>query len=66
MRRITSYNVCYTKLLREVRKLPMAYAGRFIAENEGKDGFCKVIVGKKYKEILGVHLVGGACSYNFV
>lgn len=46
----------------EVRRLPMAYAGRFIAENEGKDGFCKVIVGKKYREILGVHLVGGACS----
>ncbi|WP_299582772.1 dihydrolipoyl dehydrogenase [uncultured Sunxiuqinia sp.] len=46
----------------EVRQLPMAYAGRFVAENEGKDGFCKVIVGKKYKEILGVHLVGGACS----
>ncbi|MEN6454242.1 MAG: dihydrolipoyl dehydrogenase [Prolixibacteraceae bacterium] len=46
----------------EIRRLPMAYAGRFIAENEGKDGFCKVIVGKKYKEILGIHLVGGACS----
>ncbi len=46
----------------EVRQLPMAYAGRFIAENEGKDGFCKVIVGKKYKEILGIHMVGGACS----
>lgn len=46
----------------ETRKLPMAYAGRFIAENEGKDGFCKVVVGKKYKEILGIHMVGGACS----
>ncbi|MGQ7869637.1 dihydrolipoyl dehydrogenase [Sunxiuqinia sp. sy24] len=46
----------------DVRQLPMAYAGRFVAENEGKDGFCKVIVGKKYKEILGIHLVGGACS----
>ncbi|KOH46131.1 dihydrolipoyl dehydrogenase [Sunxiuqinia dokdonensis] len=46
----------------EIRQLPMAYAGRFIAENEGKDGFCKVIVGKKYREILGVHMVGGACS----
>ncbi|MGV8095704.1 MAG: dihydrolipoyl dehydrogenase [Mangrovibacterium sp.] len=46
----------------EVRRLPMAYAGRFIAENEGKDGFCKVIVGKKYREILGIHMVGGACS----
>jgi dihydrolipoamide dehydrogenase len=46
----------------EVQKLPMAYAGRFVAENEGKDGFCKVIVGKKYREILGIHMVGGACS----
>ena len=46
----------------EVRQLPMAYAGRFVAENEGKDGFCKVIVGKKYKEILGIHMVGGVCS----
>ena len=44
------------------RQLPLAYAGRFIAENEGKDGFCKVIVGTKYKEILGIHMVGGACS----
>jgi len=46
----------------EIKRLPMAYAGRFIAENEGKDGFCKVIVGKKYREIVGVHLVGGSCS----
>ena len=45
-----------------VKQLPMAYAGRFVAENEGKDGFCKVIAGKKYGEILGIHMVGGACS----
>jgi dihydrolipoamide dehydrogenase len=46
----------------EVKKLAMSYAGRFVAENEGKDGFCKVVVGKKYREILGIHMVGGACS----
>jgi dihydrolipoamide dehydrogenase len=46
----------------EVKQLPMAYAGRFVAENEGKDGFCKVVIGKKYREILGIHMVGGACS----
>ncbi|MGE4587716.1 MAG: dihydrolipoyl dehydrogenase [Mangrovibacterium sp.] len=46
----------------EIRRLPMAYAGRFVAENEGKDGFCKVVAGRKYGEILGVHMVGGACS----
>ncbi|TKG91207.1 dihydrolipoyl dehydrogenase [Puteibacter caeruleilacunae] len=45
-----------------VRTLPMQYAGRFVAETEGKNGFCKVIAGEKYGEILGVHMVGGACS----
>ena len=42
----------------EVRKLPMVYAGRFVAENEGTDGLCKVIVDKKHRTILGVHLIG--------
>ena len=42
----------------EVRKLPMVYAGRFVAENEGMDGLCKVIVDKKRRTILGVHLIG--------
>ena len=46
----------------EVRRLPMAYAGRFVAENEGKEGFCKVVAGKKYGEIRGIHMVGGTCS----
>ncbi|MCC8019274.1 MAG: dihydrolipoyl dehydrogenase [Rikenellaceae bacterium] len=43
-------------------KLPMAYAGRFIAENEGGNGLCKVIVGEKYGEVLGVHMIGNPCS----
>ena len=42
----------------EVRKLPMVYAGRFVAENEGMDGLCKVIVDKKRRTVLGVHLIG--------
>jgi len=42
----------------EVKKLPMVYAGRFVAENEGMDGLCKVIVDKKRRTILGVHLIG--------
>ncbi len=45
-----------------VAKLPMAYAGRFIAENEGGAGLCKVIVGEKYGEVLGVHMLGNPCS----
>jgi dihydrolipoamide dehydrogenase len=43
-------------------KLPMAYAGRFVAENEGGEGICKVVVGEKYGEVLGVHLLGNPAS----
>lgn len=43
-------------------KLPMAYAGRFIAENEGGSGLCKVLVGEKYGEVLGVHMLGNPSS----
>jgi dihydrolipoamide dehydrogenase len=46
----------------DVRKMPMAYSGRFVAENEGKNGLAKILVGKKYGEILGVHLVGNPAS----
>jgi len=46
----------------KVAKLPMAYAGRFIAENEGGTGLCKVLVGEKHGEILGVHMLGNPSS----
>ena len=46
----------------KVVKLPMAYAGRFIAENEGGEGVCKIIVGARYHEVLGVHMLGNPCS----
>lgn len=46
----------------KVVKLPMAYSGRFVAENEKGDGICKVIVGAKYHEVLGVHMLGNPCS----
>jgi dihydrolipoamide dehydrogenase len=46
----------------EARQMPMAYSGRFMAENEGKNGLAKILVGKKYGEILGVHLAGNPAS----
>lgn len=46
----------------KVVKLPMAYSGRFVAENEGGEGICKLIVGAKYHEVLGVHMLGNPCS----
>lgn len=42
----------------EVRKLSMMYSGRFVAENEGADGLCKIIVDRKRRNILGVHMIG--------
>ena len=42
----------------KVAKLPLAFAGRFIAENEGGVGLCKVLIGAKYGEVLGVHILG--------
>jgi dihydrolipoamide dehydrogenase len=43
-------------------KLPMAYAGRFVAENEGGAGLCKILAGERYGNIIGVHLLGNPCS----
>lgn len=46
----------------KIAKLPMAYAGRFVAENEGGTGICKVLVGEKHGEVIGVHLLGNPSS----
>jgi dihydrolipoamide dehydrogenase len=46
----------------KVAKLPMAYAGRFVAENEGGNGLCKVLIGEKYGEVIGVHMLGNPGS----
>lgn len=43
-------------------KLPMAYSGRFVAENEGGEGVCKVITDKESGRVLGVHMLGNPCS----
>ena len=36
----------------------MNYSGRYMAENEGGDGICKIIVDAKYNRVLGVHMIG--------
>ena len=46
----------------EVNKLPMTFSGRFMAENDGETGLCKVITDAKNHSILGVHLIGNPCS----
>lgn len=46
----------------EVKKLPMTFSGRFMAENEGETGLCKMIVDSKNHSVLGVHCIGNPCS----
>ena len=46
----------------KVVKLPMQFSGRFVAENEHGEGICKLIVGAKYHEVLGCHMLGNPCS----
>ena len=45
-----------------VVKLPMAFSGRFVAENERGEGLCKVVVDKATRCVLGVHILGNPCS----
>jgi dihydrolipoamide dehydrogenase len=45
-----------------VAKLPLSYNGRYGAENEGGRGICKVVLDKKTRSLLGVHMLGGPCS----
>lgn len=42
-------------------KLPMAYSGRFVAENEGVNGVCKVLLGED-DTVLGAHVLGNPAS----
>ncbi|PXV66273.1 dihydrolipoamide dehydrogenase [Dysgonomonas alginatilytica] len=44
-----------------VLKLPMAYSGRFLAENEGGSGLCKLIVNGD-DQIIGCHMLGNPAS----
>lgn len=46
----------------EIRKLPMTFSGRFMAENEGETGLCKLILDAEKQTVLGVHCIGNPCS----
>jgi len=43
-------------------KRPMSASGRFLAENADGRGVCKVVVHAETGALLGVHMIGGACS----
>ncbi|MGI6084478.1 MAG: dihydrolipoyl dehydrogenase [Acetivibrionales bacterium] len=45
----------------DVVKIPMRFSGRYIAENEGGDGICKLIIDKKRRTIIGAQAL---CNYS--
>jgi dihydrolipoamide dehydrogenase len=46
----------------DVAKISMRYSGRFLAENEGEDGICKLLIEKTHQKLIGVHLIGNYAS----
>lgn len=46
----------------QVANITMKYSGRYVAEVEGGDGICKLIVDKKYNRLIGAHLIGSYAS----
>ena len=42
----------------QVQKLSMRHSGRFVAENDKADGLCKILLDRKHRTVLGVHLIG--------
>ena len=42
-------------------KIPMTFSGRFVAENEGQMGLCKILADTNDR-ILGVHMLGNSSS----
>ena len=59
---ITEQQAAEMNIETEVRRLPMTFSGRFMAENEGETGLCKMVVDSKKQTVLGVHMIGNPCS----
>lgn len=59
---ITEQQAAELNIETEVRQLPMTFSGRFMAENEGETGLCKLVLDTKKQTILGVHCIGNPCS----
>lgn len=53
---LTAKGIKYT-----AHKLPMAYSGRFVAENELGNGVCKLIIDEDSR-IIGCHMLGNPAS----
>jgi dihydrolipoamide dehydrogenase len=45
-----------------VAELSMNYSGRYMAENDGGDGICKILVDPRRDRMIGCHLIGSYAS----
>lgn len=57
----TEEELTATDSVYKVLSLPMAYSGRFVAENELSNGVCKIIIDSQNR-IIGCHLLGNPAS----
>lgn len=57
----TEEELAAKSVVHSVLKLPMAYSGRFVAENELSNGVCKLIVSEDQK-VIGCHMLGNPAS----
>ena len=46
----------------ETKKISMMYSGRYAAETDTGDGICKVLIDKRFNNIIGVHMIGSYAS----
>lgn len=46
----------------EIANVSMRFSGRYVAENEGGNGICKVLIKKNTRKIIGCHLIGSYAS----
>lgn len=53
---LNAKNISYHKI-----SIPMAYSGRFVAENEGVNGVCKLLLDDN-NVVLGAHILGNPAS----
>ena len=45
-----------------IKKIPMQYSGRYVAENAHGDGIVKIIVDNKWNSLVGVHICANYAS----
>ncbi|MDR1500050.1 MAG: dihydrolipoyl dehydrogenase [Tannerellaceae bacterium] len=54
---LQALGVAYT-----VKKIPMTFSGRFVAENEMGSGLCKLILSSPGETVIGAHIIGNPSS----